>query len=95
MLDAIGMGSFKVDVVTSNGGGHPVEFWAKQASDKIMSVSDTAPPAIRDQATAFKEKIEAVVLYYIKEAVKDSNSMISMKLADAGHPQLADLIRRV
>lgn len=94
MLDAVGMGSFSVNVVTSNG-GHPVEFWAKQASDKILSVSDTAPPVIRDQAAAFKDKIEAVVLYYIKEAIKDNTSVISMKLADAGHPQLADLIRRV
>lgn len=94
MFDPIGMGAFKVDVVTSNG-GHPVEFWAKQATDKIMSVSDTAPPEIREQATAFKARIEAVVLYYIKEAIKDNNSVVSMKLADAGHPQLANLIRRV
>ncbi len=94
MFDAIGTGAFKVDVVTANG-GHPVEFWAKRASDKIMSVSDTAPPEIREQAVAFKNRIEAVVLYYIKEAVKDNNSMVSKTLADAGHPQLADLIRSV
>jgi hypothetical protein len=60
-----------------------------------MSVSDTAPPEIREQAVAFKSRIEAVVLYYIKEAVKDNISVVSKTLTDAGHPQLADLIRSV
>lgn len=94
MLNEVKIGSFKVDVVTSDG-GHPIEFWAKQATDKIMSVSETAPFEIREQAAAFKNRIEAVVLHYIKEAVKDNNSMVSMKLADAGHPQLADYVRRL
>jgi len=94
MFNALGTGAFKVDVATSEG-CHPVEFWAKLASDKIMSVSDTAPPEIREQAKAFKARIEAVVLYYIKEAVKDNASMVSKTITDAGHPQLADLIRSV
>lgn len=94
MFDALGTGAFRVDVATSDG-GHPIEFWAKLASDKIMSVSDTAPPEIREQAKAFKSRIEAVVLYYIKEAVKDNNSVVSKVLTDAGHPQLAGLIRSV
>lgn len=94
MLDAIGTGAFKVDVVTSNG-NHPPEVWAKLATDKIMSVSDTAPQVIRDQATAFKIRIEAVILHYIKEAIKDNNSMVLHNLNEAGHPHLADLIRRV
>ena len=89
------MGVFKVDVATTSNGAHPVEFWAKRATDRIISVSDTAPPVIRDQAAAFKQHVEAVVLHYIKEAVKDNNSMISLKLTDAGHPQLAELIRSV
>lgn len=95
MLNAAGLGTFKVGVVTSSNGGHPLEFWANRATERIMLVSESAPPAIRDQAEAFKKNIEAVILYYIKEAVKDNNSVISLKLADAGHPQLADLIRRV
>lgn len=95
MLNAIGTGAFKVDVVTTSNGGHSPDFWAKRASDKIMSVSDTAPPVIREQAAAFKDRIEAVILHYIKEAIKDNNSVVSNTLTEAGHPQLADLIRRV
>lgn len=94
MLDSLGTGSFKVDVVTSPN-GHPIEFWAERAVDRIMSVADTAHPAVRDQALQFKKSMEAVILYYMKEAVKDNNSVISRDLVNAGHPQLADLIRRV
>lgn len=95
MLDSLGMGSFKVDVMTTSDGCHPPEFWAKRASERIMSVSENAPPAIRDQALAFRQQIEAVVLHYIKEAVKDNNSMVSNKLTDAGYSQLADSLRRL
>lgn len=94
MLNAMGTGAFRVDVMTSDG-GHSPEVWAKLASDKIMSVADTAPPEIREQAIAFKGRIEAVILYYIKEAVKDNNSMVSKTLEDAGHSHVADLVRRV
>lgn len=94
MLNAIGTGTFKVDVITSDG-GHPPEVWAKLAADKIMSVADTAPPEIRDQATAFKSRIEAVILHYVKEAVKDNSSMVSKVLEDAGYSHVADLVRRV
>lgn len=95
MLDAIGTGAFKVDVVTTSDGGHPIDFWAKRAAERIMSVSETAHPAIREQAVAFKNQIETVILHYVKEAVKDNNSMISKTLTDAGYPQLADLFRRL
>jgi len=94
MFEAMQTGAFRVDVATSDG-GHPVEFWASRATDKILSVADTAPPVIRDQAVAFKGRMEAVILHYIKEAIKDNNSVISKTLADAGHPQLADLVRRL
>lgn len=92
MLEAIETGSFKVNVSISDG-IHPTSYWAKRAVGKIMVVSETAPPVIREQAEAFKNQIEAVVLYYINEAVKDNSSMISKKLSDAGHPELANFVR--
>jgi hypothetical protein len=95
MFKAIESGPFRVDVVATSNGSHGPEFWAKRATEKIVSVSDTAPPAIRDQAVAFRDTVEAVVLYYIKEAVKDNASVVSNRLVEAGHPQLADMIRSV
>jgi len=39
-----------VTVITSNNGGHSPEQIAELALNKIMIVSETAPPVIRDQA---------------------------------------------
>ena len=49
------MGS--VNVMTSDNGGHNTEQIVELAMDKIMKVSDTAPPAIRDQAQAFQNHL--------------------------------------
>ena len=46
-----------VNVMTSDQGGHSSEQIVALAMDKIMSVSDQAPPAIRDQAEAFQNHL--------------------------------------
>ena len=84
-----------VEVATTNNGGHPPEFWAKRAADKIMSVSDTAPPVIKDQALAFKAHIERVILHYMKEAVRSDRSTVAFHLGNQGEGQVADVIRRL
>lgn len=88
------MGSFKVDVETSSNGGHPPEFWAKRAADRIVSVSETAHPAIREQAVAFKGLVEQVVLDHIKRAISCDRTTVGHLITEAGHPQLAELLRR-
>ena len=46
------MGS--VNVMTSDNGGHSTEQIVELAMDKIMKVSDTAPPAIETKRRLFK-----------------------------------------
>jgi len=58
-----------VTVVTTTGGGHPVEFWAERIVEKLMSISETAPEPIRAQALAYRERMYAVVLNGIKQAI--------------------------
>ena len=59
-----------INVVTSqNGPLHPTQ-WAELATDKIMYVGGQTEGPIRDQAIAFKAKIQKIVEYYITEAVK-------------------------
>jgi hypothetical protein len=87
-------GSFKVDVHTSSDGGHPPEFWAKRAADRIVSVSETAHPAIREQAVAFKNLVEQVVLDHMKRAISCDRTTVSHLVLEAGHPYLAELLRR-
>ena len=45
----------QVNVMTSDNGGLSSEQITELALDKIVRVSQDAPPAIRDQAEAFKE----------------------------------------
>jgi hypothetical protein len=85
----------EIQVVTSNNGGHSPEFWAKQAADRIVSVADTAHPAIRDQANDFKNAVEQTVLYYIHRAIACDRSTVSHLMSEAGHSKLAEHLRRL
>jgi hypothetical protein len=97
------MFSFKLDMpqepfvtvhTTENRGFTPDEV-AERCVAKIISVSDTAHPGIRDQANAFKKHIEKVVAFYMREAIRSDRTTVYNALKDAGHPELADVIRRL
>jgi len=79
---------------TSNRGFTPEEL-ASQCAQKVVSVSETAPPAIRDQAIAYQKHIEKVVEHYLKQAVRSDRTTVYNALTDAGHPDLAELIRKL
>lgn len=87
--------TYRVEVETSDNGGHPPEFWARRAADRIVQVADTAHPAIREQALAYKSAIEVVVLEHINRAIKCDRSTVSYLVSEAGHPQLAEHLRRL
>jgi hypothetical protein len=87
--------AFKVDVKTTKNRGFTPEEVAARCTDKIVSVAETAPEAIRAQARAYKDNVEAVVTHYMKEAVASDRTSVYNALADAGHPELAELIRRL
>jgi hypothetical protein len=84
-----------VNVLTTEGRGFTPDEVAERCVDKIISVSDTAHPGIRDQANAFKKHIEKVVAYYMREAIRSDRTTVYNALKDAGHPELADAIRRL
>ncbi len=98
------MFEFKVDInkdapvigvkTTDNRGFTPDEL-ANQCVDKIISVSDTAHPGIRDQARAFSKHIETLVAYYMRQAIRSDRTTVYNALNDAGYPDLAELIRRL
>lgn len=96
---------FKVDVsvspepivtvhTTENRGFTPEEV-AARCVDKLMSVSDSAHPLIKDQARAFKKDMEMVVAHYMREAIASDRTTIYNALVEAGHPGLAGVIRRL
>ena len=79
---------------TDNRGFTPDEL-AEQCVDKIISVSDSAHPGIRDQARAFSKHVETLVAYYMRQAIRSDRTTVYNAIKDAGHPELAELIRRL
>ena len=98
------MFEFKLDVpqdepivgvrTTENRGFTPDEL-AEQCVSKIISVSDSAHPGIRDQARAFSKHVEKLVAYYMRQAIHSDRTTVYNALKDAGHPELAEIIRRL
>ena len=84
-----------VQVRTTSSRGLTPEELASMCADKLLYVSDSAPPEVRDQARAFKKHIEQVVLLYLKQAVHSDRTTVYNVIKDAGHPDLAELIRRL
>ena len=82
-------------VKTTHGRGHTVEEVAEMATNKLASVSDTAPDPIRAQAHAFKKTCQFVITYYMKEAIKNHMCTIGNQLEAQGHKDLAEIIRRL
>lgn len=84
-----------VEVHTTSGRGETPEEVAARCANKLMHVSDSAPAEIRDQARAFKAHIEQVVAHYMREAIASDRTTVYNAIKDAGHPDLAELIRRL
>tara|TARA_B100001063_G_scaffold133677_1_gene125037 strand:- start:140 stop:436 length:297 start_codon:yes stop_codon:yes gene_type:complete len=84
-----------VGVKTTNNRGFTPDELAEQCVQKIISVSDDAHPGIRDQARAFSKHLEKLVEYYMRQAIRSDRTTVHNAIKDAGHPQLAELIRRL
>ena len=82
-----------VVVATTQDKGHDPEFWAKAASDRIVSVGGNCHPLIAQQAEAFKQAVETTVSFYIKEAIKSDRTTLIAELESQGHADMASIIR--
>ena len=65
------------------------------ATNKIISISDTAPAPIREQAHVFKEICKKVIAYYMQEAVNNHICTVCNQLEKQGQKDLANIIRRL
>lgn len=84
-----------VVVTTTNGRGRTPAEIAERLTARLVSVSNDAPPVIRDQALAYRDRIQSVCEYYLSEAVKSDRATISHRLTEAGHPDAAAMIQRI
>ena len=84
-----------VEIATTNFGGHPPEFWAKQLTEKIVGYSDENEQHIKDQARAYKDLIYKVCLIYIKNAIKSYKASLIQELAQGDAQDLAKIIKGI
>jgi len=84
-----------VDIRTTDGRGFTPDELAEQCVQKIISVSNDTHPAVRDQARAFSKHIEKLIAFYMRQAIRSDRTTVYNALNDAGHPELAELIRRL
>ena len=84
-----------VTVHTSDNKGFSPEEVASRCADKIIQVGDNAPIEIQEQSRAYKEHIEKVIAFYMKEAIKSDRTTVVNAIKNAGQEKLAELIRRI
>ena len=86
---------FSVSVETTDNRGFTPEEVAERCVNKITGISNNAHPAIRDQAHAYRKEMEKIIAIYMRQAIKSDRTTVYNAIKDAGHPDLAELIRRL
>jgi len=84
-----------VVVKTTEHRGLTPEELAERAVEQIVSVSSSVDPIVRQQAEAFKNRIYHVVLGIIKQAIKSDRTTLMNEFIQQGHPDIADILRRL
>lgn len=82
-----------VFVFASEHGGHSPEQIAEMCVNKLILISDQAPPEIAQQARALRDRMRDVVLYYVRLAVSEARETTATRLEQAGEAELAKCIR--
>lgn len=81
-----------MEVLTSNNRGHSPDELTDLCLRKIISVADTAPAPIRDQAMAFREAIRPIIKMYMEKACRSDRTTLYHRLKDAGQHEAAEII---
>ena len=84
-----------VGVHTTHQRGISPEEGASRCADKIVSVSESANPLIREQANAFKQNIQKVIEFYVRQGINGYKTDLYNEALKAGDDGLANIIRRL
>jgi hypothetical protein len=93
MMGSIGGGFLgEVKAMMVSGRGFTPEEVAEMALDKIIYISASANPVLRQQAEAYKDQLRVVLVQYMKQAVTSHNTTLINRFTKAGHPELVKLL---
>jgi hypothetical protein len=81
-------------VKTSDFGGLPMEDLAELCAVRIITVADSAPPAIREQARLFQDQLRKVLVEYLNHAKQSERATCIQICLQGGHTDAATLLRR-
>ena len=87
------VGTFEVQ--TTQERGHTPEELAINALQKIISISDTADPVIKQQAEAFRERMFYVIVHTLNQAVKSDRTTLYNEFKKQGHEDVAEILRKL
>ena len=93
-----GFSSFEVgeiSVATTENMGHDPDFWAEQATKRIVSIGGDCHPVIAQQAEAFRDAVLQQISYYMKEAIKSDRTTLIAELENQGQQEMANILRRL
>tara|TARA_R110000782_G_scaffold150583_1_gene243230 strand:+ start:96 stop:359 length:264 start_codon:yes stop_codon:yes gene_type:complete len=82
-------------VFTSDNRGHSPEEMAEMALNKIMTVSETAPPVIREQAFEHRQRLKEVLVFYMNKMCQSERTTVWALMKQQGHDDMAEIIRRL
>ncbi len=90
------MGSLLQPIVkTSQNGGLSIEDLTEACVSKILSVSDTAPPQIKEQARIFQDRLQKVIFNYLTHAAESQKDTCVQVCLKAGEHNAANILRRL
>lgn len=82
-------------VKTTNERGFSAEEHAEDLLAKILYISDTAHPLIKEQAVAFKNAMYPVIVYHMKAAMKSDRTTLMGQLRKNGQFEMAEIIGKM
>lgn len=82
-------------IATTQNRGLPPEYWAQRLRDKLIHISEDAPPFIRDQAEAFRERLATASLAYMKHAIMSDRTTVAAALRREGMEMAAQLVENL
>ena len=84
----------QVKVVHVSGRGFSIDEVVDRAMEQIISIESTAPPVLRIQAEAYRNRVRAVLRQALVQSRRSYNTTLEKRFTDIGKPELASLLER-
>lgn len=74
--------------------GHKTDVFADKCVNRLVNITDSAAPHVRQQAVAQKKTIRDLIHFWMDRAVNSDRYRIEKELRSMGHPEAADFVKQ-